>query len=68
MNSEILVNESFSYLGEGMRKDSEVMVDRHFPSFNRAGCCQSTETKHKALNKIGDKRFLHKINDKLLMI
>lgn len=48
-----------------MRKDSEVIVGRHFPSLNRASCFQSIRIKHKIPNKINGKKSLRKLNHKL---
>ena len=52
-------------LGDNMRKNSEGMFGRHFPSLNWTKCCQCKGIKHKLPNKISGKRFLHKLNYKL---
>ena len=51
-------------LGDDMRKDSKVMVGRHFPFLNRTRCRQCRGIKHKTPNKKSGKRFLHKLNYK----
>ena len=43
-----------------MRKDSEVMVNRHFPCLIRLTCHQARKIKDKAANKMSGKTFLQK--------
>ena len=48
-------------LGDSMRKDSEVMVERYFPCLIRLTCHQAKRIKDKAAYKMSGKTFLQKI-------